>query len=252
MERNLAHVVLLSGGADSATVLGIAAAKVAAEREAGRTSKLIAFHCNYGQITEMRELSCFRSLCEHYMIPNEHRYVVDIGFLKQIGGSSLTDASVAVESDGDAIVNARVPTSYVPFRNGNLLSIAAAVAAKHDATDIWCGVVDEDASGYPDCRPAFIEFMEAAINAGLPDGHDIVINAPLINAKKDQIIQAGNEMSVPYELTWSCYQGDQEACGVCDSCRLRVASFLKLGLDDPIKYKDYEAAKVAAQVAMPS
>lgn len=249
-KKPVGHLVLLSGGADSATVLGYVDRQYQLELQNGFDTRIIALHTNYGQRTEQQELNSFHALCDHYDIDTENRYVVDIKHLAAIGGSSLTDDNIEVADNGDSIKRKYVPSSYVPFRNGNILSIAASIACVRDITDIWCGVVQEDSSGYPDCRTEFIGNMEAAINTGLPDGRDIVMHAPLINFSKDQIIEAGFNYEVPYHLTWSCYQGEGEACGVCDSCRLRVASFVKLGKQDPIPYAiGWEAAvEKAAEV----
>lgn len=245
------HVVLVSGGADSATVLAMAHGVMRREKQEGFESKVVCFHCNYGQKTEERELASFKKLCEHFGIEESDQFVIDIGFLKQIGKSSLTDESVDIAQDGHAIENKYVPTSYVPFRNGNLLSIAGSIAAAYEATDIWCGVVQEDSSGYPDCRVEFIANFEVALNCGLPDGVDVVLHAPLVGMRKEQIINAGTELGVPYEHTWSCYKNNDKACGLCDSCRLRVASFARLESVDPIEYQDgWDKALENAQVAI--
>ena len=236
MAKKASHVVLLSGGADSATVLGFAHQQFLAEIADGDNSKIYAFHCNYGQRTQQKELKCFNDLCKHYGIVEEDRFVIDIGYLKQIGASSLTDENIDVEKDGEALKKRYVPTSYVPFRNGNLLSIASSIASVKQAGSIWIGVVEQDSSGYPDCRVEFISFMNDAINAGLQDGHDLIIRAPIISMKKSQIIKHGIDLNVPYALTWSCYKNNDFACATCDSCRLRIKSFAELGLVDPIPY----------------
>lgn len=234
--KRVGHVVLVSGGADSATVLGLAHRQYRKEFADGYQTHLYAFHCNYGQRTEQRELKAFRDLCAHYGITEDFQYIIDINYLKQIGKSALTDSSIEVPIDGHAVVNRYVPVSYVPFRNGNLLSIASSIASANRLSDIWIGVVQEDSSGYPDCRTEFISFMNDAINAGLPDGQDVIIRAPIIGMLKRDIIKHGREINVPYELTWSCYQSEDKACGKCDSCRLRVRSFNELGLVDSIPY----------------
>ena len=217
-------VVILSGGMDSATAAFIA-------KKEGY--ELIPLHFNYGQRTEKKELKSFNDICDYLNIKN--RYVIDIPFFKQIGASALVDENIEVPVDG---IKPGVPVTYVPFRNGIFLSIAAAVAEKEGANALFIGVVEEDSSGYPDCREEFIKNMENAINSGTkPDTH-IEIKTPLIHLKKEDIVKKAIEVGVPLELTWSCYKEESEACGVCDSCRLRLKGFEKAGIKDPIEYKE--------------
>lgn len=231
------HLVLLSGGADSATVLAIAHKDMENDIKEGFDSQLFTFHCNYGQKTEGKELQCYHLLCDHYKIPASNRFVIDISYLKAIGSSCLTDPTVKMDLTGDAIKKRYVPTSYVPFRNGNFLAIAGAIAASKKIGNIWLGVVEEDSSGYPDCRIEFISNFNHALNSGLPDGHDVVIQTPVISLEKVDIIKHGLSLGVPYEKTWSCYKSQKDvACGECDSCRLRLKSFFKAGVKDPIQY----------------
>ena len=216
-------VVILSGGMDSTTAAFIA-------KQEGY--EIIPLHFNYGQRTERKELESFNKICDYLGI--ENRYVIDIPFFKQIGTSALVDENLEVPTDG---IKPGIPITYVPFRNGIFLSIAAAVAEKEKANAIYIGVVEEDSSGYPDCREEFIKYMQKAVNAGTKPETNIEIKTPLIHLKKEDIVKKAVEVGVPLELTWSCYKEEDEACGVCDSCRLRLKGFEKAGLKDPIKYK---------------
>ena len=217
-------VVILSGGMDSTTATFIA-------KKEGY--ELIPLHFNYGQRTEKRELKSFNDICDYLNIKN--RYIIDIPFFKQIGASALVDENIEVPVDG---IKPGVPVTYVPFRNGIFLSIAAAVAEKEGANALFIGVVEEDSSGYPDCREEFIKNMQRAINSGTKPQTHIEIKTPLIHLKKEDIVKKAIEVGVPLELTWSCYKEEQEACGVCDSCRLRLKGFEKAGIKDPIEYKE--------------
>ena len=217
-------VVILSGGMDSSTAAFIA------KKE---KYEIIPLHFNYGQRTEKKELKSFNDICDYLNIKN--RYIIDIPFFKQIGASALVDENIDVPVEG---IKPGIPVTYVPFRNGIFLSIAAAVAEKEGANALFIGVVEEDSSGYPDCREEFIKNMQNAINSGTkPDTH-IEIKTPLIHLKKEDIVQKAIEVGVPLELTWSCYKEEEKACGVCDSCRLRLKGFEKAGIKDPIMYKE--------------
>lgn len=223
--ENLA-IVLLSGGMDSCVTAALA-------RQAGHT--LAALHVRYGQRTEARELRAFHAVADFLGVA--HRQVVDSSYLRQIGGSALTDPSLPLP-EGEEPTRPGVPISYVPQRNGNLLFIAAAWAEVLGATSIWTGMVEEDSSGYPDCRRAFCEAMEVAIGLGNPDDHpDPRIITPLIHLRKADIVRRGVELAAPLHLTWSCYQEEEVACGVCDSCQLRLRGFREAGLQDPIPYR---------------
>ena len=217
-------VVILSGGMDSTTAAFIA------KKE---RFEIIPLHFNYGQRTEKKELESFNKICEYLGITN--KYIIDIPFFKQIGASALVDETLEVPTDG---IKPGIPITYVPFRNGIFLSIAAAIAEKEGAEAIFIGVVEEDSSGYPDCREEFIENMQKAINSGTKPETKIEIKTPLIHLKKEDIVKKALEVGVPLELTWSCYKEEDEACGVCDSCRLRLKGFEKAGIKDPIKYKE--------------
>ena len=215
-------VVILSGGMDSTTALFIAKEEYS----------IIPLHFNYGQRTEKKELESFSEICDYLQL--ENRYVIDLPFFKQIGANALVDVNLDVPTDG---IKPGVPITYVPFRNGIFLSIAASVAEKEGAEAIFIGVVEEDSSGYPDCTEKFIEHMKNAINSGTKPETHIDIKTPLIHLKKEDIVKKAIEVKVPLELTWSCYKNENKACGVCDSCRLRLKGFKKVGINDPIDYE---------------
>ena len=223
MKREKIAVCVISGGMDSALSAAMA-------REAGY--QIVGVHFNYGQRTEKKELECFRKLVTD--LETIKNYEIDLGFFEQIGASALTDRSIEVPTGG---IEEGVPVTYVPFRNGIFLSIAAAIAEKHGAEALYIGVVEEDSSGYPDCRESYIRAMEKAIDLGTRDETKLEIKMPLVAMKKSQIVQKALELSVPLEHTWSCYQSEEEACGVCDSCRLRLKGFEEAGVEDPIKYE---------------
>jgi len=216
-------VCIISGGMDSAL-----SAKIA-QKEG---YEIIALHFNYGQRTEARELSAFRKIAA--AVESAEVYEVDLPFFEQIGASALTDHSIDVPTGG---IEEGVPVTYVPFRNGIFLSIAASVAEKHNAEALFIGVVEEDSSGYPDCTESFILQMQRAINSGTREETSLSIEMPLVSLNKSQIVQKALELGVPLEYTWSCYQNDDKACGVCDSCRLRLRGFEMAGEKDPIAYK---------------
>jgi 7-cyano-7-deazaguanine synthase len=215
-------VCVISGGMDSAL-----SAKIAQTEG----YEIIGVHFNYGQRTQRKELEAFRKLCDAYDITS--RYEIDLPFFKQIGASALTDTTIDVPTEG---VKPGVPVTYVPFRNGIFLSIAASIAEKESAEAIYIGVVEEDSSGYPDCRESYIEAMERAVNLGTKDETHITIRMPLVHMKKSQIVKKALELGIPLEYTWSCYKNEDEACGVCDSCRLRLKGFQEAGVTDPIPY----------------
>jgi len=215
-------VCIISGGMDSALSTKIA------QKEG---YEIIALHFNYGQRTEYKELECFRKIAQE--MEAIERYEIDLPFFEQIGASALTDKSIDVPTGG---LEEGVPVTYVPFRNGIFLSIAASVAEKHGAEALFIGVVEEDSSGYPDCREHYIEQMQKAINLGTKDETCIEIKMPLVHMKKSQIVARSLALGVPLEHTWSCYQSEDKACGVCDSCRLRLHGFEQAGAKDPIEY----------------
>ncbi len=221
MNKKLA-VVALSGGMDSC----VTAAYAQQEYD------LALLHVNYGQRTQKRELKAFHDIAEFYNVKN--KLVIDFSHFTQIGGSSLTDNKMDVTKAD--LNNHEVPTSYVPFRNANILSAATAWAEVLNANAIFIGAVYEDASGYPDCRPDFYKAFEKVIRIGTKPETDIKVITPIINLSKEEIVKKGIELNAPLHLTWSCYQNDVEACGVCDSCAFRLRGFQKAGFEDPIPY----------------
>lgn len=220
---NKKAVCILSGGMDSTVASYIA-------KNSG--NKIIAVHFNYGQRTEHKELEAFRNICIELDVKN--KYEINIPFFTQIGASALTDRSIDVPVGG---VEDGVPITYVPFRNGIFLSIATAIAEKEGADALYIGVVQEDSSGYPDCTDNFIDKMESAMNQGTKDETNLEIVTPLVHLSKKQIVQKAIELNVPLHNTWSCYQNESKACGVCDSCRLRLNGFKQAGIKDPIEYE---------------
>jgi 7-cyano-7-deazaguanine synthase len=217
-------VCVISGGMDSALATAIAK---------DRGYNIIAVHFNYGQRTQERELEAFRLLTKTFKAIKS--YEIELPFFTQIGASALTDRTIDVPTRG---IKPGVPITYVPFRNGIFLSIATAIAEREDAESIYIGVVEEDSSGYPDCRENYMVAMKKAINLGTKDTTDIKIETPLIDMKKSQIVREAIRMGVKLEFTWSCYQNEDEACGVCDSCRLRLRGFEESGFEDPIIYRE--------------
>jgi 7-cyano-7-deazaguanine synthase len=216
-------ICIISGGMDSA--LG---AKIAQNEG----YELIALHFNYGQRTEQKELDSFRKISKSLNCIKSHE--IDLDFFKQIGASALTDTSLEVPITG---VEDGVPITYVPFRNGIFISIATAIAEKYGAVALFIGVVEEDSSGYPDCRDTYIKSMQESINLGTKDETKLEIKMPLVHMKKYEIVQKSIELNVPLQDTWSCYQNEEKACGICDSCRLRLNGFEVAGLVDPIEYE---------------
>ncbi|WP_242689858.1 7-cyano-7-deazaguanine synthase QueC [Sulfurimonas aquatica] len=220
---NKKAVCIMSGGMDST---------LSAYMMQEEGYEIVAVHFNYNQRTQQKELSCFEAVCEKLNV--KEKYVLDMSFFKDLGASALTDSTIDVPTTG---VEDGVPVTYVPFRNGIFLSMAAAIAEKESASVISIGVVEEDSSGYPDCRESYILSMQNAINLGTKDETNIEITMPLVRLKKSQIVQKSLELSVPLELTWSCYKNEEKACGVCDSCRLRLNGFKLAGVIDPISYE---------------
>ena len=200
---------------------------------AAKDYELAFLHVNYGQRTEKRELKAFKDIADFFSVTD--RMVVDLRHLSIIGGSSLTDKKNDV-SKAD-LSSKEIPTSYVPFRNANILSACVSWAEVLNAKAIFIGAVWEDSSGYPDCRPEFFKSFEKVIETGTRPSTQIKIITPIINFTKTDIVLKGLELNIPFNLTWSCYQEDDEACGVCDSCALRLRGFQRAGVDDPIKYK---------------
>ena len=216
-------VVAVSGGMDSCVTAAIA----------NENYQLAFAHINYGQRTEKRELKAFNNIADFYGVTE--RLVIDLTHLSKIGGSSLTDKNISVSK---ADINSKIiPTSYVPLRNANILSACVSWAEVMNADAVFIGAVHEDSSGYPDCRPDFFYAFERMVELGTRPETKIKIETPVIHLSKSEIIIKGYELRAPLELTWSCYQNVDEACGVCDSCALRLRGFQQAGLEDPIPYK---------------
>jgi 7-cyano-7-deazaguanine synthase len=215
-------VVLISGGLDSCLTAAIA----------DKIHKLAFLHLNYGQKTEQREKKAFTDIANHYQI--NQRLEVDMRHFSVIGGSSLTDKDINVAQA--ELDNNEIPQSYVPFRNANILAIATSWAEVIGASKIYIGAVEEDSSGYPDCRESFFKVFNNVIKEGTKPGTEISIVTPLIQMSKKQIVQKSVELNAPFHLTWSCYQNEEKACGICDSCALRLRGFQQAGIEDPLPY----------------
>jgi 7-cyano-7-deazaguanine synthase len=223
LSKNDLAIIAVSGGMDSCVTAAIANLEY----------KLAFAHINYGQRTEKRELKSFNDIAEHFRV--KHRLIIDYTHLKKIGGSSLTDKNIIV-TNAD-LTTKEIPSSYVPFRNANILSACISWAEVLNAKAVFIGAVFEDSSGYPDCRPEFFSAYEKMVDLGTKPETKIKIETPIIRLSKSEIIKKGIELDAPLHLTWSCYQNEDIACGVCDSCALRLRGFQRAGFEDPIKYK---------------
>jgi len=223
IERDMEKaIVLLSGGMDSLVCAAVAV------RECDTVYFL---HASYGQRTQERERWSFDQLCRHYKPIGTK--ILDWRWLAELGGSLLTDPDFRSSADLDQ----PFPETYVPFRNANLLCAAVAWAESVSATRIYIGAVEEDSSGYPDCRKSFFRAMQEAIDTGSRNTPPIIIHTPVIDLDKAAIVKLGMSLNAPFALSWSCYFASDEACGECDSCRLRLKAFAGAGLTDPIKYQ---------------
>jgi len=218
-------VVSLSGGLDSCVAASVALAE---------GFDLALLHADYGQLTEARERLAFEAIADFHRVPAARRLVVPFAGLRAIGGSALTDPGIALPA-GD-LEREGVPVSYVPFRNAHLLATAVSWAEVLGAGAIYVGFVEEDSSGYPDCREVFLEAFERAANLGTRPETRISLRAPLIHLDKAGIVRRGVELGAPLHLSWSCYQASAAACGTCDSCLLRLRGFARAGFKDPIPY----------------
>jgi len=214
-------VVLLSGGMDSCVCAALAA----------RNHDAAALHISYGQRTEERERDSFQRICDQLAI--DERLVVRNEALKLIGGSALTDDNIPVPESHS--LERGIPVTYVPFRNAHFLSVAVSWAEVLGASNIYIGAVEQDSSGYPDCRAAYYEAFNQVIRAGTKEGC-IEVVTPLIALRKSEIVRLGLELGAPFDLTWSCYSREDRACGVCDSCILRLRAFHEAGAVDPLPY----------------
>lgn len=232
-------IVLLSGGMDSC----VSAAEAIRTHGRGRVGLL---HASYGQRTEARELRAFSEIAGFCEI--RETLVVRLDYFRAIGGSALTDAKIAVpenELGAPGPGGSAVPVTYVPFRNAHFLSVAVSWAEATGAGAIYIGAVAEDSSGYPDCRPEYYEAFQELIRRGTRPETKIAIVTPVIRLKKSEIIRRGVELGAPLQLTWSCYQGEELACGTCDSCLLRLRAFAEAGVHDPIAYRPESRAGAA-------
>ncbi len=217
-------IVLASGGMDSCVTAAIAA----------QEHELAMLHVNYGQRTEKREETAFLDICDFFEVPEKRRWITNIDHLKIIGGSSLTDDRISVTRAD--LQSQEVPSSYVPFRNAHLIAIAVSWAEVTGAVKIFIGAVEEDSSGYPDCRKSFFAAYNQLIQLGTKPGTHLRVVTPVIHLVKSEIIRLGLRLNAPLHLTWSCYQNQDTACGECDSCALRLRGFQKAGVDDPLPY----------------
>ena len=218
-------VCLLSGGMDSSTLAYVA-------KNMGY--EIYALHMTYGQRTENRERECARKISE--LLGAREFLEISLDYFVRIGGSSLTDREMAIADHEEGA--AGIPSTYVPFRNANLLSIATSYAESRGADAVFIGVQASDYAGYPDCRPEFIEAFQRVIDLGTADDTHITLITPFVRLNKTDILKRGLELGVPYEHTWSCYRSDSPACGRCDSCFYRLEAFRQVGVKDPIEYAE--------------
>jgi 7-cyano-7-deazaguanine synthase len=223
-DRSDLAICLVSGGMDSCVTAAIAHSE---------NDELAFLHVSYGQRTEQRERRAFESLADHYDV--KLRLVISLEHLARIGGSSLTDPTIAV-TPADLTAQS-IPSSYVPFRNAHLLAAAVSWGEVIGANAIYIGAVAEDSSGYPDCRPEFYAAFQNVIDLGTKPETNLIVRTPVIGLKKSEIVKRGLELGAPLELTWSCYQSSDLACGNCDSCALRLRAFREAGVTDPISYQ---------------
>ncbi len=230
-------VVLLSGGMDSCVSAAIAV-------ESHGRENVAALHASYGQRTQQRERRAFEVIANFYGLTQ--RLIAELSYFRQIGGSALTDSRIAVPErslDSASHQGSAIPVTYVPFRNAHFLSVAVSWAEAIGAGSIYIGAVAEDSSGYPDCRPEYYAAFQELIRVGTRPETRIQIVTPVIGMKKDEIIRRGLALHAPLQLSWSCYQGEDLACGICDSCLLRLRAFAQAGIPDPIAYQPGSARK---------
>ena len=222
-EGKACAIVLLSGGMDSCVCAAMAV----------REFETAAIHISYGQRTEVRERHAFLAICERLGI--QQKLMIRNEALRAIGGSALTDKKIPVPVS--ASIGDDIPVTYVPFRNAHFLSAAVSWAEVLGAEKVFIGAVEQDSSGYPDCRPAYYHAFNEIVKTGTKEGR-IRIETPLIGMRKSEIVTRGLELGAPFDLTWSCYSRDDRACGVCDSCRLRLRAFRQAGAKDPVPYAE--------------
>lgn len=235
-EQTPKAVVLLSGGMDSCVCTAMA-------REQHGAGNIALLHAGYGQRTQERERRAFEAIADYYGV--SQRLVVQLDHFRAIGGSALTDKKIAVpenESGAPGPRGSAIPVTYVPFRNAHFLSVAVSWAEAIGARAVYIGAVAEDSSGYPDCRAEYYEVFQELVRVGTRPETQIGIATPVIKLKKSEIIRRGVTLGAPLHLTWSCYQGEERACGACDSCLLRLKAFAEAGVPDPIPYQQAVAA----------
>jgi len=216
-------IILVSGGLDSLVTASIAH---------DENDEVYFLHLNYGQKTEARELKSFQAICDYYH-PTDQR-VIHLSYIKEFGGSSLVDENLLIPEER---VTNELPSTYVPFRNGNFICVAVHYAETIKANRIYIGAVEVDGTAYPDCRQNFFLYLQTAINAGLKN-YSLEICTPLIKLSKSEIVRLGVERQVPFHLSWSCYSNNELACGKCESCYYRLKSFAACGCKDPIPYAE--------------
>jgi len=224
-------VVLLSGGMDSCVCTAIA-------RKQHGAGNVALLHAGYGQRTQKRERRAFEEIAGFYGV--SEKLIVQLDHFRAIGGSALTDRTIAVPENGLGAPGqgeTGIPVTYVPFRNAHFLSVAVSWAEAIGAQAIYIGAVAEDSSGYPDCRPEYYRVFQELIRAGTRPETHIEMLTPVIGMRKSEIVRLGLELGAPLHLTWSCYQGEELACGACDSCLLRLRAFAEAGIPDPIPYR---------------
>ncbi len=221
-DRKKLAIVLVSGGLDSCVTAALA----------HQEYELAFLHVNYGQRTAKRELKAFEDIAKFYNV--KMRLLADSSYLKTIGGSSLVDVTIPIEQSNISTIN--IPSTYVPFRNTHLIAIATSWAETIKAQAIFIGAVEQDSSGYPDCRQKYFQIFEQLIEEGTRPETHISLKTPIIELKKSAIIRKALELNAPLHLTWSCYQESGEACGLCESCLLRLRGFHEAGVEDPIAY----------------
>jgi 7-cyano-7-deazaguanine synthase len=232
-------VVLLSGGMDSCVCAAIA-------RERHGAGNVALVHAGYGQRTQDRERRAFEGIADFYGVSQSQRLVVQLDHFRAIGGSALTDTKIAMpenELDSAGPHGSAIPVTYVPFRNAHFLSVAVSWAEAIEAGAVYIGAVAEDSSGYPDCREEYYKVFQELVRVGTRPETQIEIATPVIAMKKSEIIRRGMELGAPLHLTWSCYQREDRACGVCDSCLLRLRAFAEAGEPDLIPYRLAVSAK---------
>ncbi len=224
MERRMSKaIVLVSGGMDSLVTAAVAAQAC---------EELNFLHVSYGQRTQKKELSCFEAISRHY--GPKRSEILNWDWLARIGGSALTDPELRIPTGKS---RAEIPSTYVPFRNANLLCAAVSWAEVIGGDAIYIGAVEEDSSGYPDCREVFFQAFAELIATGGKNAWPIRIVTPVLHLSKAEIVKLGLGLKAPFELSWSCYQDNEAACGVCDSCLLRLKAFAAAGYRDPINYR---------------